>query len=106
MSEVRVGVLGVGRMGQRHCRVYSGLRRARLMGICDVVPEVGHRVAQQFDVPFYESVEDLLEHVDAVSLCDEDGGRGPMDKLCAIPVAATAFRPCHALYGTRCACAN
>lgn len=55
-------------MGQRHCRVYSSLRQVQLAGICDAAPEVGHQVAQQYDVPFYRSVEDLLEHVDAVSL--------------------------------------
>jgi predicted dehydrogenase len=55
-------------MGQRHCRVYASLRQAQLAGICDAAPEVGHQVAQQYDVPFYRDVEDLLEHVDAVSL--------------------------------------
>lgn len=55
-------------MGQRHCRVYSSLRQVQLTGICDAAPEVGHQVAQQYDVPFYRNVEELLEHVDAVSL--------------------------------------
>lgn len=68
MRQVRVGVIGVGRMGQRHCRVYSSLRQAQLVGVCDTAPEVGCRVAQQYDVPFHTSIEDLLEHVDAVSL--------------------------------------
>jgi predicted dehydrogenase len=68
MRQVRVGIIGAGRMGQRHCRVYSSLRQAQLVGICDAVPEVGHQVAQQYDVPFYRSIEDLLDYVDAVSL--------------------------------------
>jgi predicted dehydrogenase len=68
MRQIRTGVIGTGMMGQRHCRVYSGLRQVQLVGICDAVPEVGHQVAQQYDVPFYRSVEELLEHVDAVSL--------------------------------------
>jgi predicted dehydrogenase len=55
-------------MGQRHCRVYSGLHQVQLVGVCDAAPEVGHRVAQQYDVPFYSSANELLEHVDAVSL--------------------------------------
>lgn len=68
MHQMRVGVIGTGTMGQRHCRVYSSLRQAQLVGICDAAPEVGHQVAQQYDVPFYRSIEELLEHVDAVSL--------------------------------------
>lgn len=68
MDQVRVGVIGAGKMGQRHCRIYSNLRRAHLVGICDAQPAVGCQVAQQYDVPYYEHIEALLPHVDAVSL--------------------------------------
>ncbi len=68
MDYVRMGVIGAGMMGQRHCRIYSNLRRTQLAGICDARPETGSRVAQQYDVPFYEQLDDLLPHVDAVSL--------------------------------------
>jgi predicted dehydrogenase len=68
MDRVKVGVIGVGNMGQRHCRVYSSLPQARLVGVCDIAPEVGARIARQYGVPFYASVDRLLSHVDAVSI--------------------------------------
>jgi predicted dehydrogenase len=68
MKPVRVGVVGVGTMGQRHCRVYSNLRRAQLVGIFDVAPEVATQVAEYYDVRAYQELDDLLEAVDAVSL--------------------------------------
>jgi predicted dehydrogenase len=68
MDLVKVGVIGVGRMGQRHCRVYANLRRAQLMGVCDANAKLGQQVAQQYDVPFYANVDELLNHVDAISL--------------------------------------
>jgi predicted dehydrogenase len=68
MEQVKVGVIGVGMMGRRHCRIYSNLRGVQLVGVCDAVSETGHRVAQQYEVPFYERIDDLLENVDAVSL--------------------------------------
>ncbi len=68
MNHVRVGVIGVGAMGQRHCRVYSTLRRVQLVGVYDSNPEVGNRVAQQYDIICFEQLGDLLEQVDAVSL--------------------------------------
>jgi len=68
MDRVKVGVIGIGTMGQRHCRVYSNLRGAQLGGVCDVSTEVGQRVARQYDVPFFARVDDLLMNVDAVSL--------------------------------------
>jgi predicted dehydrogenase len=68
MEQLKIGVIGVGTMGQRHCRIYSNLRRAQLVGVCDINPKVGHQVAQQYEVPFYEQLDDFLEHVDAVSI--------------------------------------
>ena len=68
MDQVRVGVVGVGAMGKRHCRVYSTLRWAQLVGVCDIAEETGYEVARKYEVPFYEQLERLLEHVDAVSI--------------------------------------
>jgi predicted dehydrogenase len=69
MNQVkRVGVIGLGRMGSQHCRIYSGLRRAHLVGVCDVNPELGQQVAKRYEVPYYSQVEELLEKVDAVSV--------------------------------------
>ena len=45
MDRVRVGVIGVGIMGERHCRVYSGLRSVDLIGIADLNAERGEAVA-------------------------------------------------------------
>ena len=67
-GQLKVGVIGVGRMGQRHCRVYSNMRKVHLFGVSDKNPEVGIKVARQFDVPFFRDPEELLEQVDAVSL--------------------------------------
>jgi virulence factor len=68
MDYVRVGVIGVGRMGESHCRVYSSLPRAELVGVCDQDPDTGRRVAQQYQTPFYLEVDELLDKVDAVSV--------------------------------------
>ena len=68
MEQVKIGVVGAGRMGQRHCRIYSNLRRVQLAGICDALPQVGEPVARQYDAPFYGQLDDLLAQVDAVSL--------------------------------------
>ena len=68
MKNLRVGVIGVGRMGERHCRVYSNLRRAQLVGVCDADTALGNRVARQYEVPHYANVDELLSYVDAVSI--------------------------------------
>jgi virulence factor len=68
MDRLRMGVIGAGRMGQRHCRVYSSLRRSELAGVYDRDAVVGGQVAQQYDAPFYASLDELLQQVDGVSI--------------------------------------
>jgi predicted dehydrogenase len=68
MEIVRIGVIGVGRMGQRHCRVLSNLRKTQLVGVYDQSVEVGNRVAKQFEVEYFSDLDQLLEKVDAVVL--------------------------------------
>lgn len=68
MEIVRIGVVGVGRMGQRHCRVLSNLRKTQFVGVHDQSVDVGNRVAKQFEVAFYPDLDQLLENVDAVVL--------------------------------------
>lgn len=68
VQSLKVGVIGVGRMGQRHCRVYANLRHVDLVGVCDANPETGRKTAQQYETAYYPDVEQLLEHVDAVSV--------------------------------------
>lgn len=38
---LKIGVIGVGRMGARHCRVYSNMRKVHLFGVSDANPEIG-----------------------------------------------------------------
>lgn len=63
---IRVGVIGVGNMGQHHTRVLSMLKDVELVGIADVNVERGIDTASKYRVRFFEDYRDLLLHVDAV----------------------------------------
>ncbi len=69
MNPVKIGVIGTGRMGQSHCRVYSNLRHARFVGVCDLNADLGKEIARRHEVSFFRDVDSLLENVDAVSVC-------------------------------------
>ena len=68
MNRVRVGVIGVGRMGKNHCRVYSMLRHADLVGIYDMNANSGQSLSEQYETRFFANLEELLAEVDAVSI--------------------------------------
>ena len=68
MKPLRVGVIGVGYLGQHHARIYSTLPSATLVGITDTNVAHGQDVAKAHAVTFYSNPEVLLNHVDAVSV--------------------------------------
>ncbi|MDX2096452.1 MAG: Gfo/Idh/MocA family oxidoreductase [Leptolyngbyaceae cyanobacterium bins.59] len=63
---IRIGVIGVGNMGQHHTRVLSLLKDVELIGVSDVNMERGIDVASKYRVKYFEDYHDLLQHVDAV----------------------------------------
>ena len=69
MEQVRIGVIGTGRMGQNHCRVFSNMRNAKFVGVCDVSSDLGKDIARRYEVAYFREVDSLLENVDAVSIC-------------------------------------
>src|SRR5438034_10197279 len=65
---MRVGVIGVGSMGQNHVRVYSEI--ADVVGIADPDVKAGGVVSNRFNVPYYtDSTHLLKEQLAAVSVC-------------------------------------
>jgi predicted dehydrogenase len=65
---VRVGVIGVGNMGQHHTRVFSRMKDVELVGVADVNVERGLDIASRFRVHYYENYRDLITQVAAVAI--------------------------------------
>lgn len=67
-EKVRVGVVGVGYLGQIHARIYAAMPQVELVGVADVNMDAARRIAQQHGCAAYASGEALLDKVDAVSI--------------------------------------
>ncbi|MBR8830333.1 MAG: Gfo/Idh/MocA family oxidoreductase [Chlorogloea purpurea SAG 13.99] len=65
---LRIGVIGVGNMGQHHARILSLLKDVELIGISDVNIEKGLDTASKYRVRFFEDYNELLKIVDAVCI--------------------------------------
>lgn len=68
MSRVRVGVVGVGVMGDHHARIYSTLKDAKLVGVYDGDLVRGQEVAAKYGCPPFSDLESLCASVDALSV--------------------------------------
>jgi predicted dehydrogenase len=65
---IRVGVVGVGALGQHHARVYSDLPEAELVAVVDPQVDRAREVAARFHCESFRSHEEMIDRVDAVSV--------------------------------------
>ncbi len=65
---IRIGVIGVGNMGQHHARVFSSMKDIELVGVADINIERGLETASKYKARFFEDYCELLPHVDAVCI--------------------------------------
>jgi UDP-N-acetylglucosamine 3-dehydrogenase len=63
---VRVAVLGVGEMGRRHVRVFSGEHGFEVVGIVDASPAVADAVAREHDVPRLHDAAEAIARAELV----------------------------------------
>ena len=67
-NPVPVAVVGVGHMGRHHVRIYSEMDETDLVGIVDANSDRAAEMAKQFNTRPYDSIEPLLDKVQAVSI--------------------------------------
>jgi len=67
-ENIRVGVIGVGHLGQHHARILASLPGVILVGVADQDSERGQLIAEKHKVPSYKNYQELLAQVQAVSV--------------------------------------
>ena len=66
MAECKIGVVGVGKMGEYHVGVLSDIREAELVGIVDSDQKRAKIVSEQYKTSNYKDYKDLFKKIDAV----------------------------------------
>ena len=64
---IKLGVVGLGQMGQHHVRLFSKLN-CELVGIADQDAERARELGNMYHIPYYSDYHDLLPKVEAVSI--------------------------------------
>ncbi|MFT3788502.1 MAG: Gfo/Idh/MocA family oxidoreductase [Tepidisphaeraceae bacterium] len=65
---IPVGVIGCGRMGRLHARVYSQMPNVQLVGVFDEVPESARTCATDYQCEAFDSLDQLIGKVQAVTV--------------------------------------
>lgn len=68
MKKVRVGVIGVGYLGQFHAEKYAGIPEAELVGLMDADPGRTSQIAGKLKTKAFTDPAHLIGEVDAVSI--------------------------------------
>lgn len=67
---IRFAVIGLGHIGKRHASIIQQNPKAELVAVCDTIQNC------DYSVPFFNSLEDLLESqidIDVVNICTPNG---------------------------------
>ena len=67
-NQVRIGVIGVGHLGQHHVKHYKTLDNVELIGVFDIDRERSSDISKKFDVKVFDDLNSILEKVDALSI--------------------------------------
>lgn len=67
-NKVRVGVFGVGSLGQHHARIYANMPTAEFVGVFDTDTTRAQQIASQHGTRAFASPTDLAAAIDAASI--------------------------------------
>lgn len=74
---LKIALLGCGRIAQRHAELLGQdhIQGATLVSVCDIKKEKAEALANQYQVPFYTDMHDMMknESIDVVSVLTESG---------------------------------
>ncbi|MGF2098027.1 Gfo/Idh/MocA family protein [Mammaliicoccus lentus] len=74
MNKLKVGVIGLGVMGEQHAKILSELPQVELLGVCDLDKNLATSIGENLDTKAYFDTDELLNLPDlnAVLICTSD----------------------------------
>ena len=69
MNKIKVGVIGTGYFGAYHTEKYDTIENCQLIGVFDTNEEKADTIAQKYSCQSYHCIEELLQNIDAASIC-------------------------------------
>jgi len=81
-NKLNIGVVGTGHLGKLHTKMFKEIDNCNLVGINDSNIEQAKVVGKEFDVNVFESINDLLDKVEAVSIAATTSAHYDLAKLC------------------------
>jgi predicted dehydrogenase len=81
-KKVSVGVIGTGHLGKLHTKMLTQISDVEFIGVYDINDSKAKECAKEFDVKAFDSLDKLLENVDAVSIAATTSSHYKLAKKC------------------------
>lgn len=98
MKDIKIGVVGIGHLGNYHLQKYQKLSNTKIVGVADTIEERARKAAETYNCKALPDYRDLIGTVDAVSIAvptvfhhkiAKDFLEAGVDVLLEKPIAAT-----------------
>ena len=63
---LKIGIVGTGKFGQNHARILTTIDNIQFVGLYDKNQQRAKEIAQKFSIPSYETLDELLDKIDAL----------------------------------------
>ena len=81
-NSVKIGVVGVGHLGFHHAKHLSDIGEANLIGVFDADKTKANEVARQLNIKAFDSLNSLLDEVDAMSIVTPTSTHVDVAQIC------------------------
>lgn len=68
MTKLKTAVIGAGRMGRLHTRIYSEMDQVDVIAVCDAQPDKAKQLALEYGIKHVTDPAELIDQVDAVTI--------------------------------------
>ncbi len=82
MNKLKIGVVGLGHLGKLHLKMFSQIEGCQLTSLYDTNPEILAAVSSEYKVAAAESLKDLIDRTDAVSVAATTSAHYDICKEC------------------------
>ena len=82
MEKLSIGVIGVGHLGKLHSKMFKEISNCNFVGVFDSNQEQAKSVADEFGVKSFDSIDELLSNVKAVSVAATTTAHYEVAKKC------------------------
>jgi predicted dehydrogenase len=82
MEKLSIGVIGVGHLGKLHTKMFKQIENCELVGVFDANTQQAKSVAEEFGISDFNSIDELLSKVKAVSIAATTSAHYELARKC------------------------